>query len=152
MDPATLRTTPPTLTGLTTYLLSRTGKAARGAFAADLAADGLRLSHMAVLAALADFGPHVQRDLAARLAVDPSDLVKVIDELAAPGWVERARDPADRRRTCITLTDAGRAALARLQARAAAVQDQALAPLTTRERAQLHELLLKLYEAGPGVA
>lgn len=141
-------TTPPTLAGLTTYLLSKTGKAARGALAAELAADGLRLWHMAVLAALADFGPHAQRDLSERLAIDPSDMVKVIDELTAPGYVDRTRDPADRRRTRITLTPTGRTALTTLQARATAVQDTILAPLDAAERAQLHGLLLRVYEAG----
>lgn len=144
---------PPTLTGLTTYLLSRTGKAARGALAAELAERGLRLWHMAVLAALADFGLHAQRELSVRLAIDPSDVVKVIDELAAPGWVERARDPADRRRVVISLTPAGRTALDGLTERATAVQDGVLAPLDAGERRQLHALLARVHAhlpAGPG--
>ncbi|MEV6331607.1 MarR family transcriptional regulator [Streptomyces sp. NPDC051909] len=44
---------------------------------------------MAVLAALADFGPHAQREPVVRLGVDASDMTKVIDQLAAAGWVER---------------------------------------------------------------
>lgn len=135
----------PTLIGLTTYLLSKTGKAARSALAAELARRGLRLWHMAILAALADFGPHAQRELADRLAIDPSDLVKVIDELATPGYVERTRDPADRRRVRIVLTPAGRAALADLHDRAATVQDVVLAPLSAAERATLQALLLRVH-------
>lgn len=137
--------TPPTLTGLTTYLLSRTGKAARGALVSQLAESGLRLWHMAVLAALADHGPHAQRELAARLAVDPSDVVKVVDELAAHGWVDRARDPGDRRRVRVTLTPEGRDALTGLTARSAEVQDAVLAPLDAAERATLHALLTRVY-------
>ena len=136
---------PPALTGLTTYLLSRTGKAARGAIAAQLAESGLRLWHMAVLAALADHGPHAQRELSARLGIDPSDVVKVVDELAAHGWAERTRDPVDRRRVRITLTPAGRTALTRLTARAHAVQDDVLAPLDAHERATLHGLLIRVH-------
>jgi MarR family transcriptional regulator, lower aerobic nicotinate degradation pathway regulator len=139
------RTTPPTLAALTPYLLSRTGKAARGALAARLAEQGLRLWHMAVLAALADFGPHAQRELAARLSIDPSDVVKVVDELAEPGYVERERDPGDRRRVLVTLTPAGRTALAGLNDQAAAVRDAVLAPLDPRERATLHALLSRVY-------
>lgn len=137
---------PPTLTGLTTYLLSRTGKAARGAIAAQLAESGLRLWHMAVLAALADHGPHAQAQLSARLGIDPSDVVKIVDELAAHGWAERARDPVDRRRVRITLTPAGRTALTGLTARAHAVQDDVLAPLDARERAALHGLLARVHD------
>jgi DNA-binding MarR family transcriptional regulator len=140
---------PPSLTGLTSYLLSRTGKAARGALAAELAREGLRLWHMAVLAALADFGPHAQRELSARLAIDPSDVVKVIDELAAPGWVEQARDPADRRRVVISLTGEGRAALAAIDLRARAVQDAVLRPLDAGERRQLHALLARVHAELP---
>ncbi|MBY8878794.1 MarR family winged helix-turn-helix transcriptional regulator [Actinacidiphila acidipaludis] len=146
------RTTPPTLTGLTPYLLSRTGKAARGALAARLAEQGLRLWHMAVLAALADFGPHAQRELAVRLSIDPSDVVKVVDELAGPGYVERARDPGDRRRVVVTLTPAGRTALAGLSDQAAAVRDAVLAPLDPAERATLHALLSRVFAGLDGLS
>ncbi|WP_194920783.1 MarR family winged helix-turn-helix transcriptional regulator [Catenulispora rubra] len=141
-----LRAVPPSLTGLTTYLLSRTGKIARGRLAGRLAERGLRLWHHAVLAALADFGPHVQRDLAARLAIDPSDMAKIVDELAGAGNVERARDTADRRRITVTLTDAGRTLLAELEAEAVGVQDEVLAPLTENEREQLDVLLRKVFQ------
>jgi MarR family transcriptional regulator, lower aerobic nicotinate degradation pathway regulator len=137
--------TPPSLLSLTTYLLSRTGKAARGRLADLLAARGLRLWHMAVLAALADFGPHIHRDLARRLAIDPSDIVKVVDDLAAAGWVERARDGADRRRVIVTLTGSGREALAELHAGAVSVQDDLLAPLNAAERDQLTALLQRVF-------
>lgn len=136
---------PPRLLALTTYLLSRTGKAARGRLAAELAGDGLRLWHMAVLAALADFGPQTQRELSSRLGIDPSDMVKVLDEL--DGGVDRTRDPADRRRTVVTLTAAGAGTLEALTVRARAVQDALLSPLTTEERAQLHTLLGRVHDA-----
>jgi DNA-binding MarR family transcriptional regulator len=140
-----LRAAPPSLTGLTTYLLSRTGKIARGRLVGRFAERGLRLWHHAVLAALADFGPHVQRDLAVRLAIDPSDMAKIVEELAGAGRVERARDAADRRRITVTLTDAGRTLLAELDAEAAAVQDEVLGPLTGTEREQLDALLQRVF-------
>jgi DNA-binding MarR family transcriptional regulator len=139
--------TPPTLLDLTTYLLSRTGRTARGRLAARLTERGQRLWHMAVLAALADFGPQVQRELAVRLAIDPSDMVKVLDELAREGQVERTRSAADRRRVQVSLTEAGRRALAELDGEARRVQDELLAPLSPAERTQLHELLLRVHAA-----
>ncbi|GAA1078234.1 MarR family winged helix-turn-helix transcriptional regulator [Kitasatospora arboriphila] len=141
---------PPSLLDLSTYLLSRTGKAARTRLAERLARRGLRLWHLAVLAALADFGPHAQRDLSVRLSVDPSDIAKVVDELAAAGWVDRSRDPADRRRIRVTVTDPGRTALRELQAEAAAVQAELLAPLSAAERTRLHGLLRRLFDGDPG--
>ncbi|MEU2632165.1 MarR family transcriptional regulator, partial [Kitasatospora sp. NPDC007106] len=128
----------------------RTGKAARTRLAERLARRGLRLWHLAVLAALADFGPHAQRDLSVRLSVDPSDIAKVVDELAAAGWVDRSRDPADRRRIRVTVTDPGRTALRELQAAAEAVQAELLAPLSAAERTRLHGLLRRLFDGDPG--
>ncbi|MFB8088316.1 MarR family winged helix-turn-helix transcriptional regulator [Streptomyces sp. NPDC055992] len=138
--------TPPSLLGMTTYLMSKTGKAARGRLADRLAERGLRLWHMAVLAALTDFGPHVQREIAARLSIDRSDVVKIVDGLGAAGLVERARDTADRRRVTVTVTPAGRALLEDLESEAVAVQEELLTPLNARERAQLTALLLRVHE------
>lgn len=146
MDPRT----PPTLSELTTYLLSKTGKEARSRLAARLAEEGLRLWHMAVLAALADFGPHAQRDLALRVAVDASDIVKVVDDLAEAGYAERARDTVDRRRVNVAITPEGRTALKRLRLKAAVVQDVILAPLDGDERDQLHALLSRVYDGIAG--
>ncbi|MEU5849175.1 MarR family winged helix-turn-helix transcriptional regulator [Saccharopolyspora shandongensis] len=140
------RSTPPTLLDLSTYLLSRVGKAARGLLAERLAERGLRLWDMAALAALADFGPHAQRDLAIRLGVDPSDMAKAVDQLAAAGYVDRARDMADRRRVSVSLAPAGRAVLADLDAEARAVQDKVLEPLDAKERQLLQGLLLRVHE------
>ncbi|NUU22187.1 MAG: winged helix-turn-helix transcriptional regulator [Streptomycetaceae bacterium] len=136
---------PPTLLALSTYLLSLTGKTARGRLAERLGERGLRLWHMAVLAALADFGPHSQRSLCDRLSVDPSDMAKVVDQLAGAAHVERTRDTADRRRFVVSITPAGRKALRALVGEAEAVQDELLAPLSARERTQLHALLLRVF-------
>ncbi|PXX65200.1 DNA-binding MarR family transcriptional regulator [Nocardia tenerifensis] len=137
---------PPTLLGLDIYLLSRVGKAARGRFSDRLSANGLRLWHMAILAALADFGPHAQRDLAERLAIHPSDVAKVVDELDAAGQVERARDTADRRRMTVRITRTGRTALAALNKEAERVGDEILAPLSRPERAQLSDLMRRVFD------
>ncbi|MFC5662681.1 MarR family winged helix-turn-helix transcriptional regulator [Kitasatospora misakiensis] len=143
-------TTPPTLLELSTYLLSRTGKAARGRLVERLARRELRLWDLAVLAALADFGPHAQRDLVRRLRVDASDMAKVADHLALAGYVERTRDAADRRRVSVTITEAGRALLAELRSEALEVQDEVLAPLNAAERRVLHELIGRIHAELPG--
>ncbi|MFG2696562.1 MarR family transcriptional regulator [Kitasatospora sp. NPDC048407] len=99
---------------------------------------------MAAIAALADFGPHTQRDLATWLRLDPSDLAKAAYQLAAAGWLDRTRDAADRRRLVLTLAPAGAARRAEFDALAREVQDAVLAPLSAAERATLHGLLLRL--------
>jgi DNA-binding MarR family transcriptional regulator len=140
------RALPPSLLGLDTYLLSRVGKVARGRFADRLAARGLRLWHMAVLAALADFGPHAQRDLGIRLDIHPSDVAKIVDELASAGQVERTRDPADRRRMSVRITRTGRAALRALDKEARQVRDDILAPLSQDERIALSDMMRRVFE------
>jgi DNA-binding MarR family transcriptional regulator len=139
--------TPPTLMGINVYLLSLSGKTGRDRVADRLAGLGLRMWHMSVLAALADFGPHAQRDLSTRLSVDPSDVAKVIDQLAGLGHVGRTRDDADRRRVLVTITASGRELLAQLLKETAAVDDSLLSDLTPAERDQLHGLLLKVFAA-----
>lgn len=140
---------PPTLLGLSTFLLARIGRTARARLADQLAERGLRLWDMAVLAAIADFGPQAQRDLVRRLGIDPSDLAKVADQLGAAGYVERSRDQADRRRVSVSVTAAGRELLAELEARARTVQDEVLAPLDPAERRVLQELLLRVELGAP---
>ncbi|MGO4613733.1 MarR family winged helix-turn-helix transcriptional regulator [Nocardia sp. 2YAB30] len=138
------RALPPSLLDLEIYLLSRIGKAARGRFADRLSTRGLRLWHMAILAALADFGPHAQRDLAERLSIHPSDVAKVVDELESAGQVERARDDSDRRRITVRLTRTGRTALKTLDHEAHEISDEILAPLTRAERTHLTAMLKRL--------
>jgi DNA-binding MarR family transcriptional regulator len=48
-------------------------------------------------------------ELSRRFVVDPSTLVPVIDALERKGLVTRGRDPADRRRIPLTLTEGGTA-------------------------------------------
>ncbi|MFE7706934.1 MarR family winged helix-turn-helix transcriptional regulator [Streptomyces sp. NPDC057486] len=116
---------------------SRTGKAARNRVAEQLAGRGLRLRHTAVLAAFVAFGPHAQRELASRLAIDRSDMAKVVDDLAVASLVDRARDAGDRRRVTVTPTPAGRSVLAEIQSDTRNVQEDLLARLTEDERKQL---------------
>ncbi|HEY1635592.1 MAG TPA: hypothetical protein VGF64_12600, partial [Acidimicrobiales bacterium] len=73
----------------------------------------------------------------------------VIDDCEAAGLLERRRDPADRRRYAIHLTDKGRSLRARAQQTAAALREEMFAELDEAERRTLHDLLLRLASAGP---
>ncbi|MFC4105609.1 MarR family winged helix-turn-helix transcriptional regulator [Micromonospora zhanjiangensis] len=139
---------PPRLLGITTFLLSTVGRRARRRLGERLTGHGIRLWHVAVLSALADFGPANQRDLGRRLGIDPSDLVGVLDDLESAGRLSRRRDPADRRRYVVSVTPVGRAALDAATREADAVHDEVLAPLTPAERRQLHALLLRVLTRG----
>lgn len=107
--------------------------------------DNLRTPHVTVLASLAEFGPAAQKDISRRLRIDASDLVSILDELEARDLVQRRRDERDRRRYVVTITEAGGRALRGRLASAQKVNDMLLSPLNSTERAQLHELLVRIY-------
>jgi MarR family transcriptional regulator, lower aerobic nicotinate degradation pathway regulator len=135
---------PARLRGLPSRLLSLIAVQGDRLVNEGLAAVGARKWHYAVLAAIEESGPASQSELSDRTCIYRSDLVAVINELAAGGLVERQPDPADRRRNVITVTEAGRRRLHQLDGLLAAIQDDLLAPLDPPERAQLTALLQRL--------
>lgn len=109
-----------------------------------LAAVGARKWHYAVLAALQEYGPASQAELSRRSRLYRSDMVAVLNELAAGGHVERAPDPADKRRNVITITEPGRRRLDLLDDLIATSHGELLAPLSAAERDELVRLLTVL--------
>jgi len=138
--------TPARLRSLPSRLLTQTAMHADRLVNEGLSGADARKWHYAVLAALQEFGPASQAALSRRTGVYRSDLVAVINELAARGLIERAPDPADRRRNVITMTPHGRRHLRQLDKLVAAIQDDLLAPLTQPERDQLVRLLTRLLD------
>ena len=125
----------------TGFLMSKVSQLAREGFERALEPMGLKARHYGVLTALAGEGPHAQRDLGEKLSVDRTTMVGLVDELEGLGLVERRRDPEDRRRYDLALTDAGKRTVSEAEAVAARVQDAVLAPLDAVERRRLHEML-----------
>lgn len=132
---------------LPSWLVGRVAARARGLVADALAAEGLKLMHHAVLAATAEYGPVAQAELGRRLAVDPKDMVGILNDLQQAGLVLRTPDPADRRKNAITVTAEGTAALTRCAALAEAANAELLASLTPDEQNQLMALLSRVHEA-----
>ncbi|HEY2059617.1 MarR family winged helix-turn-helix transcriptional regulator [Amycolatopsis sp. NBC_01480] len=102
--------------------------------------------HYRLLATLEEFGPASQATLGRRSGIHLSDMVAAINDLAEQKLLERAPDPADRRRNVISLTTAGKRRLRRLEKQLAETQDKLLAPLSPTERQRLTELLSKLLD------
>jgi len=95
------------------YLLARVGRGQSVRFAERVQSIGLRPKHFAVLNAIAVSDGASQQELGGRMGLDPSGLVGAIDELERMGLVARERDPADRRRYVLGLTDEGTQTLRR---------------------------------------
>lgn len=53
-------------------------------------------------------GSHTQRELAAAVQVEDQTMSRMVERLERSGYVERRRDPSDRRRLHVTLTPEGR--------------------------------------------
>lgn len=132
---------------VTTYALARAGRLGRARMARMMGDHGLGLWHFAVLSALDDAtDPPSQRDLGARLGIDPSDLVDVVGSLEGRGLLRRDRDPSDRRRYVIALTAEGRAELDAVAGRAADLDAELLAPLDPSERAAFTAMLRRVLD------
>lgn len=132
------------LTKHTGFLLSRVGMVASKQFAERLEQIDLTPRMWGALNVLDAEGTITQQSLGKSTGIDPSSMVATIDELEKHGLVERQRHPTDRRAHALHLTDKGRETLARGRQIARGAQEELLAPLNPDERAQLHELLLRL--------
>ncbi|MFD7295640.1 MarR family winged helix-turn-helix transcriptional regulator [Streptomyces sp. NPDC059897] len=105
---------------------------------------GMRSRYFFVLASLAG-GPELsQQDLSKVLNLDPTTVVSVIDEMERNQHVERRRNPADRRRYSLILTDSGRAALAEADRVATEVESTFFGALAEGEREALRDALGKV--------
>lgn len=133
----------------TSYLLSMLGLGTSRRFAAAIEPLGLAPREYAILGALTAHDGASQTQLGERLGIDPSSMVVVIDRLEEAGLVERRRDPNDRRRHAIHLTERSAEVYAKARELALNLDRENLAPLNGDEREQLHALLVRLASGSP---
>jgi DNA-binding MarR family transcriptional regulator len=134
----------PAIRSLPSWLLGRAAARGRALVAGALAAEGLKMWHHVVLSAVRDLAPVAQADLGRSVALDPKDVVGILNDLQGAGLVLRAPDPRDRRKNAVSLTDDGARLLARCEQAARAANDELLAPLTAAERDQFMGLLIRI--------
>ena len=108
---------------------------------------GIHLRHLVALSYVRDHQRCPQQDLADAFCMDANNVVLLLNELEQLGYANRLRDPGDRRRHLVELTDAGRDALKRAEQAEGAIEDELLAALGDEERATLHELLRRALRA-----
>src|ERR687898_3283531 len=102
---------------------------------------GIRLKQFIALDYLREQGGSSQQLLGQALMLDPNNCVILLNDLEEAGYVERRRDPTDRRRHMIEMTPAGERALEHAEEKVESVEDEVLGNLTASERATLHKLL-----------
>ena len=140
-DPEQAHGLPKELLRSTTFLLKRLGFRAKEEAFEAYEQTGLGPYHHAVLAVLAESPPETQGEIADTLGYDRGQLVGILDELEEQGLVERRRDPNDRRRHTVRITDEGKRAHAKLRALAERLEAEFLTDLNDEQRAELHALL-----------
>ncbi|MGH8116368.1 MAG: MarR family winged helix-turn-helix transcriptional regulator [Rhodanobacteraceae bacterium] len=111
-----------------------------------LLAEGVELnfSQFLALKRLGDDGPMAPGELARSLNYNPGSLTRLVDKLEQFGYLERAPDPVDRRALRLELTAAGREVHARMIASGNAASGRAFADISTDERRQLHDVLIRV--------
>ncbi|GGT37395.1 hypothetical protein GCM10010254_66810 [Streptomyces chromofuscus] len=111
-----------------------------------LAGTGLRVRHYGPLSALVASGPCSQQQLAEHLAITGPAVSQLVDELVEQGLVRRGRDPHDRRRYALEVTDEGREKLVVVTAAVQELADDVAALLGPGGEEELRTLLLKLLQ------
>ena len=140
-----------TLAKETGFLLARLGMVAQKTSHDRLSTLGVSPRIWGLLSVLDAEGAITQHALGQCVEMNPSSIVRAIDQLEGKGLVERRRHPSDRRARELHLTDEGRDTLRRGRELARKAQDDLLKPLDSSERALLQSLLLRVALAPDGV-
>ncbi|NUV83931.1 MarR family transcriptional regulator [Streptomyces sp. KAI-26] len=118
-----------------------------------LAGTGLRVRHYGPLSVLAASGPCPQQRLARELAITGPATSQLVDELVEGGMVVRGRDPHDRRRHALELTELGHARLKEVAEAVDLLAADVAELLGPGGEDELRALLVQLLEpAHPGVS
>ncbi len=111
--------------------------------------EGLTQPQFAALAKLLETGPSSQNQLGRLIYLDGATIKGVIDRLIARRFVVTQKDPGDKRRRAIALSEAGRRVAEAAVAVAGRITAATLEPLSAEEQRVIVRLLRKL---GSGAA
>jgi DNA-binding MarR family transcriptional regulator len=130
-------------------LLFRLWRASHTRTAEALDSIGLTPARFTLLNVLGSHGGAIQQQLSSDMGIDPSAMVKLINELEDAGLAERRRRPGDRRAWEVTITPKGQRTLERARGLVTQVEDEVLDGLTTADRGQLLTLLRRALLSAP---
>jgi MarR family transcriptional regulator, transcriptional regulator for hemolysin len=102
---------------------------------------GLTLAQCKALMRLVDCEGVSQVRLAELTDVDPMTLVRILDRMEAEGWLERRKDPRDRRVRCLYLTSAAKPLLDDIRHLIDVTWDEAFAGIPKQKSELVMELL-----------
>ncbi|HZA12511.1 MarR family transcriptional regulator [Mycobacterium sp.] len=123
------------------FLLAQLGQHAAQQFAERISALGLTPPHAGILRAIARHPGASQQALSGRLGLLPSRVVAYVDELEDRGYVERRRNPDDRRLHALHLTPSGEQLMKQLSELVRQHERGLTAGLSAAQRRTLNDLL-----------
>lgn len=130
------------------FQLERVRRRVRDNVEIALATKQTTLREFWVLTCLIEDDAASQSYLSETLAIDASDMVRLIDALENRGWAKRERDPRDRRRQIVASTKKGTKAHKELADLVTAAEDQALDASTNKQLKHLRKLAESIVLAG----
>ncbi|PWI43145.1 MarR family winged helix-turn-helix transcriptional regulator [Streptomyces sp. ICBB 8177] len=130
---------------LLTEVVTRLRRALRASIRTDYPWETLPMAQVELLQVLAEHSPARIGDLAARQRLATSTVSGLIGQMITSGLVARAVDPADRRASAVTLTDAGRDQLTAWARAHERRLDAALDALDAHDRAIVRSALPALF-------
>ena len=140
-----------TLDSSPSHLLHRVLQVALDVYAEETA-NGLTQRQFAVLTAVAENEGLTQTDLVRITGIDRSTLADMAARMIAKGLLERQRSETDARANAVSLTEAGRLALAEAQPKMAAADARLLKLVSSGKRETLVGVLRDLVKAGEEAA
>jgi DNA-binding MarR family transcriptional regulator len=126
------------------FLVSQVGARSAQLFAERLAPLGVSPRAFGVLSNLGSTGGQTQQQLADTLGIHRNNMVGLIDELEAAGWVRRHRSQRDRRAFDVRLTRAGSALVARISTLIPGLDAEVGQDLTDSEQRTMVALLQQI--------
>jgi DNA-binding MarR family transcriptional regulator len=128
------------------FLLSQLGHRSACVFADLIASIDLTPPHAGILRAIAAEPGRSQQALSGQLGLLPSRVVAYVDELEDRGYVERRRNPDDRRLHALYLTASGKKVMTKIGELGRQHERLMTTGLDTQQRDTLRQLLTTIAE------
>jgi DNA-binding MarR family transcriptional regulator len=128
------------------FLLSQIGHRSASVFTDLIASIDLTPPHAGILRAIAAEPGRSQQALSGQLGLLPSRVVAYVDELEDRGYVERRRNPDDRRLHALHLTASGKKVITKIGELGRQHDRLLTTGLDSQQRDTLHQLLATIAE------
>lgn len=128
------------------YWLTVTTQAVHRALDERLAPQGITYRQSQVIGWLARLGEATQSELAGRMMIEPSTLLRLLDRMEQARLVERIDCPSDRRRKLLRLRREAEPLWQRIAQTARELRAEAARGLSSAEQAQLRSLLQRILQ------